>query len=65
MSFNVNGGSVVNKSDIAFTTHVYKSAVYFLCFIFRLSFRGTISNIVTVFVSDFSDSARSMTDLDI
>ena len=32
--------------------------------LFRLSFRGTISDIVTAFVSDFSDSARSMTDLD-
>ena len=32
MSFNVNGVSVVDKSDIVFTTHVFNSAVYFLCF---------------------------------
>ena len=32
---------------------------------FRHSFRGTISDIVTVFVSDFTDSAVSMSDLDI
>ena len=32
---------------------------------FRHSFRGTISDIVTVFVSDFTDSAMSTSDLDI
>ena len=29
MSFSINGVSVVNKSDITFTTHIDKSAVYY------------------------------------
>ena len=65
MSFSVNVVSVVNKSDIAFTTYIDESAVYFLWLFTSLSLRGTISDIVTAFASDFSDSARSMTDLDI
>ena len=32
-SFSVNGVSVVNKSDTAFTARIDKSPVYFLCFI--------------------------------
>ena len=35
MSFDVIGVSVVNKNDIAFTAHVYKSAVYFLWFMIQ------------------------------
>ena len=33
--------------------------------LFRLSFRGTISDIVTPFFSDLRDGANSVTDLDI
>ena len=33
--------------------------------LFRLSFRGTISDIITAFPSDFMDNARLMTDLNI
>ena len=65
MSFSVVGVSVVNKNDIAFTAHVYNSAVYFLYFIIKTPFRGTVSDIVTVFASDISESERSMADLDI
>ena len=35
MLFSVNGVSVVNKSEIAFTANAYKSAVYLDC-LFRL-----------------------------
>ena len=65
MPFNVNGVSVVNKSDFAFTAQFICWLFTSCALLFRLSFRSTISDIVTVFVSDFSDSARSMTDLDI
>ena len=65
MSFSVNGVIVVNKM-ISRSPHILISRLFTSCaLLFRLPFRGTIRDIVTVFVSNFRDSSRSMTDLDI
>ena len=65
MSFSVNGVIVVNKM-ISRSPHILISRLFTSCaLLFRLSFRGTISDIITAFVSDFSGSAKSMTDFDI
>ena len=50
---------VISRSPHMFISPLFTSFALW----FRISFCGAISNIVTVFVSDFSDSARSMTDL--
>ena len=60
MPFNVNCVTAVNKSDIASTTHVYESAVYFLRFVIQI-----FISLDNLWYSAFSDSARSMIDLDI
>ena len=68
MSFSVNGVSMVNKRywSILRSPHILISRLFTSsALLFGLSFRGTISDIVKAFVSDFNDSARSMTDLDI
>ena len=52
---------VISRSPHMFIIRLFTSCAL----LFRLSFRGTISDIVTAFVSDFRGSARSMTDLDI
>ena len=56
MPFIVSYVNVFNKEDITFTTLVYKSAVFPCVLLFRLSFRDTIADIVTVLFFEFSDS---------
>ena len=51
----------ISRSQYLFISRLFT----FYILLFRLSFRGTIRYIVRVFVSEFIDNARSMTDLDI
>ena len=58
--------SVWSMKVISRSPHMLISRLFTSCaLLFRVFFRGTISDVVTVFVSDFSDSARSMADVDI
>ena len=51
---------------ISCSLHMFISRMFTSCaLLFKLSFHGAISEIVIVFISNFSDSARSMTDVDI
>ena len=58
--------SVWSTKVILHSPHMSIARLLISCaFLFRLFFRGKISHIATVFVSDFSNNAKSMTDLDI
>ena len=58
--------SVWSTKVISRSPHMFISRLLTSCaLLFRLSFRGTISYIITAFVSDFNDSVRSVTDIDI
>ena len=57
---SVSPTNMISRPPLMFISQLFTSCVLS----FRLSFRGTINSIVTVFASDFSDSVRSMTDLD-
>ena len=52
---------MISRSPHMFISRLFTSCV----FLFRMPFQRTIRDILTVFVSDFGDSARSMTNLDI
>ena len=57
--------SVWSIKVISRSPHMFISRLSTSCaLLFTLSFRGTISDIVTAFVSDCTDSARSIIDLD-
>ena len=58
--------SVWSTKVISRSPHMFISRLLTSCaLLFRLSFRGTISYIITAFVSNFNDSVRSVTDIDI
>ena len=58
--------SVWSIKVISSSRHIFISRLFTSCaLLFRLPFRGTISDIVAAFVSDFRNSVKSMTDLDI
>ena len=58
--------SVWSTKVISRSPHMFIIRLFTSCTLsFRLPFYGTISDIFIVFVSDFNDSARSITDLDI
>ena len=62
--YNGNCVSLVNNSDILRSQNMCRNQLFTsFALLFRLFFRGTINNIVTVFVSDFSESVRSRIDL--
>ena len=62
LSFKCLSVSIVS----VWSPHIFISRLFSSCaLLFGLSFRGTISDTVTAFVSNFRDSARSMNNLDI
>ena len=61
--YNGNCVSLVNNSDILHPQNMCRNQLFTsFALLFRPFFRGTINNIVTVFVSDFSESVRSRID---
>ena len=57
---------MVNESDITFTTHVYKSTIYFMSFTIQIAIlqNNYRCGAAEMFL-DFSDCSKSIIDLDI